>query len=281
VADEDTLAFSDSFDSEHEVGDIPGNRAYFGRNVIRGLVGGIDDYVHERQDRWRRRGRWSMGPGLVGTAMWIDDDELIDTIASLSGACVVVTKQPLTKRRRERLARLAAVNERTDGLRINAFPYLSGLAPKVDGKPQIVGPYDPMGEDSVPTFRTLGFRSSGKSLVPIMHAKLAVVGEFWWFDEAEPYGVGDVFGFAPARLWISSANFTRSSRSSLEFGYWTEDEKLLDAAYHFIMQAIRSSEPLDAAADVPDPEFVPVDFDEAAMIEAISDMDFGAFDPDE
>jgi hypothetical protein len=32
-----------------------GNRAFFGRNVLHGLVDGIDDFVHERQPRWERR----------------------------------------------------------------------------------------------------------------------------------------------------------------------------------------------------------------------------------
>lgn len=133
----------------------------------------------------------------------------------------------------------------------------------------------------MPTFRTLGFRRKGGPLVPIMHAKLAILGEFWWHDEGAMGEVGDFYGFAPARLWISSANFTKRSRGSLEFGYWTEDDKLLDAACRFVMTAIRFSESLDSAADVPDPEFVPVDFDDAAMIEAIADMDLEDYDPDD
>lgn len=280
MADEGAVEFSDSFDVEREVG-APGNKAFFGRDVLRGLVSGIDDYVHEPQKRWSRRGSRSMGPGLVGTAMWIDDDELIAKLSELSGACVVVTKQPRTKRDLERFERLVAVNERTPGLRTDAFPALSDIAPKVGGKPRVVGPYDQMGGDVIPTIRTLGFRRQGDQLVPIMHAKLAILGEFWWHDEAEPGLVGDFYGFSPARLWISSANFTRRSRRSLEFGYWTEDDKLLEAAYRFVMNAIRFSEPLDPAADVPDPEFVPVDFDDAAMREAIADMDFEDDEPDE
>lgn len=280
MADEDAFEFSDAFDSEREIG-APGNKAFFGRDVLRGLVSGIDDYIRGREERWRRRGSRSMGPGLVGTAMWIDDEALIDKLMELSGACVVVTKQARTRRDLEKLERLAAVNDQTPGLRIEAFPDLMEIALKVDGKPRLVGPHERMAGDVIPTIRTLGFRRKGNPLVPIMHAKLAILGEFWWHDEAEPGLVGDFFGFAPARLWISSANFTQRSRRSLEFGYWTEDEEMIDAAYRFVMEAVRFSEPLDAASDLPDPEFVPVEFDDAAMIEALADMDFEDYEPDE
>ncbi len=278
MADEDAFEFPDSFNFEGEIG-APGNTAFFGRDVLRGLVSGIDDYVHQRQKRWSRRGSRSMGPGLVGTAMWIDDGELLAKLAELSGACVVVTKQPRTKRDLERLGRLRVVNEQTPGLRTEAFPMLSDIAPKVGGKPRVVGPYEPLNTEVIPTIRTLGFRRRSDQLVPIMHAKLAILGEFWWHDEAE-FGGGDVYGFSPARLWIGSANFTGRSRRSLEFGYWTEDDQLLQAAYRFVMEAIRFSEPLDAAADVPDPELVPIEFDDAAMQEAIADMDFEDYEPE-
>jgi hypothetical protein len=277
----DPLEFPDAFNSEREIGALPGNKAFFGHEVLRGLTSGIDDYVYQRQERWKRRGSRSMGPGLLGTAMWIDDDELIGKLTELSGACVVVTKQPRTKRDLKKLERLAAVNEQTPGLRVGAFPALSDIAPKVGDKPRLVGPYDRIGEDIMPTIRALGFRRKGGPLVPIMHAKLAILGEFWWHDEGALGEVGDFYGFAPARLWISSANFTRQSRRSLEFGYWTEDENLRDAAYSFVLKAIRFSEPLDSAADVLDPEFVPVDFDDAAMAEAIADMEFEDYDSDE
>jgi hypothetical protein len=39
--------------------------------------------------------------------------------------------------------------------------------------------------------------------------------------------------FDSSRLWISSADFTNSSRRSLEFGYWTEDKALWTAPSGF------------------------------------------------
>lgn len=43
--------FPDEFDDEFAVGPDEGNSAFFGRNVLRGLIEGIDDFIHQRQDR--------------------------------------------------------------------------------------------------------------------------------------------------------------------------------------------------------------------------------------
>jgi hypothetical protein len=37
----------------------------------------------------------SLGPPILGSAMWINDDELIRKIGALSAACIVVSKQGL------------------------------------------------------------------------------------------------------------------------------------------------------------------------------------------
>ncbi len=264
--------FSPDFDHTTPICEEPGNAAFFGRNVLAGLVSGINDFAQVRQSRWERRGRWSMGVGLLGSAMWIDDDELIDQLRRLPGACVVVTKQPSTRARLAQLGRLEELNSQTPGLRVAAFPGLGGIARRVEGRPRIVGPYDQVGDEFIPTIRTLGFRRRGGPLVPIMHAKLALLGEFWWFDEG-PVGPEEVFGFTPKRLWISSANFTNASRRSLEFGYWTESEDLMGGAYRFLLAAIRSSESVNPQADGLDPEFAPVEYDDDAMREAVAAME--------
>lgn len=106
--------------------------------------------------------------------MWIDDPELIDKLGELSGASIVVTKQGRDSHKLRKLQRLQEINERTPGLPIRAFPALGGMALKVDGKPIVVGPYDPMDDGVVPTIRTLGYRKRG-DFPPIMHAKLALL----------------------------------------------------------------------------------------------------------
>jgi hypothetical protein len=200
--------------------------------------------------------------------MWIDDPKLIEKIGELSAACIIVTKQGRKAADRGKLDPLQALNRRTPGMPIRAFAELSGLAPKADGKPAIVGPYARIDGTIVPTIRTLGYRRMGQRPVPLVHAKLVLLGHLWWHDEGPLGEVDDVIGFAPRRLWISSANFTRSSRTSLEFGFWTEDLGLVKGAERFLVKLMRSSEGLDPAGDAFEPDLAPIEFDDEAMAEA-------------
>jgi len=181
----------------------------------------------------------------LGCALWIDDEELLAKLGELAAACVVVRKQGRSAGERARLESLNLVNDTTRGLPVRPFTDLGGLAPKVDGQPLVVGPYGPTMDDAVlPTIRTIGYRKSGRSdSPPVMHAKLVLLGHLWWHDEGL-FGVEDVEGFAPGRLWVSSANFTESSRRSLEFGYWTEDKTLMQGAERFLLRLIAASEDL-------------------------------------
>jgi hypothetical protein len=262
--------FSAEFDDEFPVGGDERNNAYFGTNVLKGLVDGIDDFVHERQQRWCQFR--SLGPVLLGSAMWIDDELLIDKLAELAAACVVITKQG---RGHRKLEPLAALNERAPGIPVRAFAELTELAPKVNGKPLVVGPNGPTNDQVISTIRTVGFRrtkGSSQELPPILHAKLALLGNFWWHDEGPLGHVDDVIGFSARRLWISSANFTISSRRSLEFGYWTEDPALIRGAERFLVKLMRSSESVDPESDSFSPELEDVEYDQMAMAEAWAAM---------
>jgi hypothetical protein len=263
--------FPADFNEQIFVGPEEGNTAYFGLDVLRGLVQGIEDFVDLRQDRWRRYR--SLGPCLIGSAMWIDDAELIAKLETLTGACVIVTKQERKTYKLQKLADLAQVNERTPGLPVRAFSAFTWLAPRVDGKPMLVGPYGPLYDEPVPTIRTLGFRNKGKGSgrpPPLLHAKLALLGSLWWHDESG-WGPDDVMGFQGKRLWVSSANFTNSSRRSIEFGYWTENPLLVEAAQRFLVKLMRSSEGLNPDADSFEPDLIEVDYDDEAMMEAMAD----------
>jgi hypothetical protein len=201
--------------------------------------------------------------------MWIDDTDLIAKLEGLSAASIVVTKQGRDPKKIRKLQELQEINDRLPGLPIRAFPPLGGMAPKIGGQPVVVGPYDPMDDTVLPTIRTIGYRKRA-DLPPIMHAKLALLGNLWWHDEGALGHVEDVIGFTPRRLWVSSANFTGASRRSLEFGYWTEDPALIEDTERFLLKLIRSSESLDPDADSLDPDLAPVEFDDVAMAEALS-----------
>lgn len=264
-------AFSAVFDDDYPVGQQEGNKAFFGTNVLQGLVDGVDDFVHLRQPRWRRYR--PIGPALLGSAMWINDAELIDELGELSAACIVVKKQGSGRRDVEKLSQLEVLNGCTPGMPVRAFASLTGLAPKIEGKPAVVGPSSSTHDVRVPTLRTLGFRNLGGPVAPpILHAKLALLGHLWWHDEDGVGGVTDVIGFEARRLWVSSANFTSASRRSLEFGYWTEEPALVEGAERFLVKLMRSSEGLNPDADSFEPELALVDYDDAAMAEAWAEM---------
>lgn len=209
----------------------PGNGAFFGEDVLQGLVDGIEDFLHERQPRWERRSHRAGTSVLLGCSPWVNDQALLDAIETLSGACIVISKAPQSADERRAFAALEEINERTSGVELRALSTLGDMAPKVDGKPRMIGPYDGSidGGFVLPTFRTVGSRRGSRSRArpPFAHAKLALLGRIRWTDEHPAGGVDDYVWFSPRRLWVSSANFTYGSRRSAEFGYWTEDPDLL------------------------------------------------------
>jgi hypothetical protein len=147
------------------------------------------------------------------------------------------------------------------------------MHPTVGGEPIVLGPYDKVdSEQLLPTFRTIGHRKTNEVNPPIAHAKLALLGRFWWHDEGPLGHVEDVLGFRAIRLWVSSANFTVASRKSLEFGYWTEDAALLEGARRFLLRLIGASEDFDARSDIPAPQLAEAELDMDAMADAAAEL---------
>jgi hypothetical protein len=255
--------FPDEFDATFPVGAEPGNIAFFGRDVLQGLVNGIDEFIHRPQQRWDRYR--SLGPPLLGSALWIDDLELIHKIGELASACIVVSNQGRKLREIEKLGPLAKVNEHTPGMPIAAFSALTGLAPKENGKPPVLGPYSRMYDNRFPRF------------VRWVSVKWIVVGTTvrrsfapsWYFSvtsggtmKTKPATSTTSLASQAMRLWVSSANFTASSRRNLEFGYWTEDLALVDGAERFLVKLMGSSEALDPESDHFNPGRGPGEYDE-------------------
>jgi hypothetical protein len=271
-------SFPSSFDDEFAAGP-DGQRAYVGLDVLRGLITGIDQAIEaHRQEHSARK----LGPVLIGVSPWLTDPELVGKLRELTGACIVITKQGRSARDLEQLRDLHELNATIAGLPVDAFPELVELAPHVDDKPVLVGPYDRVGQLVIPTVRTLGFRrrASESGYVPLMHAKLALLGELWWHDEDALGYAADVTGFRARRLWVSSANFTVSSRASLEYGFWTEDHALLEGMGRFLLRLVAASEGL-AGADEPAPQFLPVDYDDEAMRDAMAEIEWDEETEDE
>lgn len=254
--------FPPDFDQVLRAGDD--SAAFFGRDVLRGLTEGIGEEQELRAANGSDR-RW--GTAVLGCAMWMDDPQLLAVLQRCESSCVVVTKQPRDKRTESRYAPLRAFAANAQGLAQAAFPELAELAPTQNGRPVVVGPHTPRLDGDIPAVRELGFRRVDNRLVPIVHAKIALVGHMRWTDEHPSGYLVDEIYFEPRRLWVGSANFTASSRRSLEMGMWTFDASLLRAARRFLLGLIAASEPLGTAEDTLTPELVPVDYDDAAMLE--------------
>jgi len=276
MADARTRLFSDDFDDEFPIGDDARVQAFFGRDVLRGLVAGIDEFVTTYRDG--SRSSRDRAPALLACAPWIDDEQLLAKLSVFGAACVVMTKQSRSRKQVEKLKRLQEVNATSPGLPVRPFPDLGWLAPKVDGEPLVVGPYTRTDDTVLPTIRTVGFRKKEDAdLPPLMHAKLVLLGDIrWWEGE---FGE-EVESFSARRLWVSSANLTESSRRSLEFGFWSEEKALIDGAERFLLKLVAASEGIDPDADELDPELVPFEIDDEAMWQAMADARWGDEDPD-
>lgn len=260
--------FSDDFDQVRSDGS--GDIAYFGRDVLRGLVDGIRlELEYQRANA----SRWHWGTAVLGCAMWMDDSVLMQTLRGCSSVCMVVTKQARTGQWEKKIEHLLRFAEEAQGLAQEAFPELAELARAQNGARLVVGPGTPAWHEGIPAIRELGFRRVGDRLVPIVHAKLALLGRMRWTDEHPSGHLVDEIYYDPKRLWIGSANFTSSSRRSLEMGMWTSNPQLIAAARRFLLDLVGASEPLGSPQPHMAPEFLPVEYDDEAFFEYVSDLD--------
>lgn len=104
---DDGLRFPDAFHYQAGIGQRSSN-AYFGTDVLSGLVTGMDEFLTDPEGRWRQFR--SLGAAVLGCVPWLDDPALLGAIGRFPSACVVVTKQELKKRGREKFER-AGVRE--------------------------------------------------------------------------------------------------------------------------------------------------------------------------
>ncbi|MCX4775080.1 hypothetical protein [Streptomyces sp. NBC_01285] len=270
---DDRPQFPAAFDRKFVTQD--GHLGYFGRNVLKGLVDGMEAFLEEKQ---RTPGFRSMGPVALGGFLWLDDPELADCLARFSHTCVVVSKQGRSKYELEKLGRVQPLADRENGMLARVFAELTELDWREDGGAKVVGPNGSMPDVVIPPLRTIGFRRKG-DMVPILHTKIMLLGEMWWHDEDALGGVTDVIHFRPERLWVGSTNATKRSRHSLEFGMWLDDSQALQAAQTFLVQLMAHSEALDPDSDLFEPELLPVDYDDEAF--AAYAAEYGWGDPKE
>jgi hypothetical protein len=239
MPDDHAPAFSAVFNSQFGFGPTQRLTGQLGTDVLDGLITGIDEF---RAAAAGGRSHRMLGPAMLGAFAWLDDAKLLDRIADFPHACVTFTKQPRPFPP-AKLARLNTVLNRCPGFPADGLPGLDGLVLRdEEGQALVVGPSTPLPHLQIPALRAIGYRRTGDRVVPLLHAKMVLLGELWWHDE-DDFGVGDVLIFRPQRLWIGSANGTYSSRFSLEFGCWQDDPELLRQAKQFLIQVVRLRRP--------------------------------------
>jgi hypothetical protein len=121
-------SFPSGFDSEFSFGVQQRCRGYFGRDVLRGLTSGIDDFRAAAESERRFR---TLGPAMLAGFMWLDDPELIQRIADFPAACVVITKQQRDKRQQAKLEKLKPALERGNGFPEAYAKALKNISPVI------------------------------------------------------------------------------------------------------------------------------------------------------
>lgn len=270
--------FPDAFDADVALGS---DRILFGRDVLRGLTEGLAEYRENPSGTWEVSFCEPRIPAVIGAVPWMNDERLVGEITKYGSACIVLNKfKPTQLAGTDPLGYLAPLAEADIGFPLRADPSLRELAPKVDGKPLMVGPDSECLETlALPPLRALGFPQKGRR--PLLHAKVFVVGQLRWREYEWDFGDYEELGFEADRVWLGSANGTIGSRDSLEFGAWFHDVALVQAARKFVLRLIRYSEPVTSTSDLIEPELAEVDYDDDGMAMWAADIDYDDIDHDE
>ncbi|SRX95090.1 hypothetical protein MSP7336_03354 [Mycobacterium shimoidei] len=250
-----------------------GWRAWFGGQVVDGLCEVLDEHLAAP----RRSGKY---PAAIGCVPWLTSKAVTKRLLALTSYCVVVDKaQP----NEMPMVRPELINA-DKALPNEAIYELRELMPAVDGAaPLTIGPYTPKDATAyeIDSVRVLGWRKRKDEQKPIPHAKLLVLGEVG----AESFGpdfAPDYYvecRFTPQSVWFGSANWTEAARYHLETGFVCDDPLLAEQATSFVAEMIAFSEPVDSACVGPEPNLVPVGYDDEAI--AAVAQEFGYDEPDD
>lgn len=227
----------------------------FGLEVVDHLRAGVEVFADEIS-----------GAAAIGCVGWLSDKALVSALLRLDACCIVVNKPDRDEPAQQRLLREG------NGLPAPALPALADLQRRrSDVGPPILGPFGAIEEIELEPVRVAGYRAGDRAR-PLLHAKVLVLGTLTC--EPHPYGmvVGEVPVLRPRRCWMGSANWTWNARRSLEAGWGTEDPEVLAESTAFLADVLTISEPLGSSAARPEPELLPVEFDDDAMVDALGDQ---------
>jgi hypothetical protein len=246
-------------------------QATFGGGVVADFAKGLR--AHPAAVARRFPAKAEAYPVVLGCVPWLTSQDVVDALVGTTNhVCVVVDKSA----RGDQLDRL---HREGVGVRQDLLGDLEFWGPPEGGRPPIIHPSHIPGHRALEPVRVVGWRRQGNEQVPLLHAKLAVCcAAYTW--EGEMGGWDD--HLLPMSVWMGSANWTTHSRRHLEFGAWSTDPPLAEAALEFITDVIKASEPLPSQAERPSPQLVEGEWDDDAFAElADAVWESHAHDPDE
>ena len=232
-----------------------GWRAWFGGQVVDGLCEVIEEHLTVK-----RRGM----PAAIGCVPYFTSQRVARRLLKLRAFCVVVDKRTLFPTR---------LRNPEKALPNFSLSRLRDMAPSDSGRSApILGPYSQMPEHDLGPVRVAGWDRNGNK--PLLHAKILVLGHL----VHNVYGPDDCLGeemldFEPRTVWWGSANWTKLTRKHLELGFACDDADLVREATEFVSDVIAFSEPVDSVCVGPEPNLVGVEFDDAAMREALAERE--------
>ncbi|GAA0393743.1 hypothetical protein GCM10010160_23900 [Acrocarpospora corrugata] len=142
--------------------------------MLHNLTDGMDAFFSDPQQGWHRT--HAVGPAVLGCVPWFDDDQLLDRIDQFQASCILITKPDAATQRRDSFDRLKERATTGPGFPAEAFYQLEELASRYDGPPEPIHPASQMHTVHLQTFRSLGFRKAGRTPVPLIHAKMFLIG---------------------------------------------------------------------------------------------------------
>jgi hypothetical protein len=250
-----------------------GGTVAFGSAVIDDFVTGINEFA--RIPRKNTDRHW-VESAAIGCVPRMNTAREVGALASRQNCCIVIAKTTKDMR----AARALQDVGRPIGVQyLPNFDEVGMIGP--DGQPPIIGPYGMNREPLEPLgpVRLAGWR--GAKNLPLLHAKLLVLGDATGYDNDDDPPWGLIYNFKPTRAWIGSANWTKGSENSLEFGIWVDEPSLVSHVLTFVLDVLRFSEPLDTPHDVPTPQLAEGTWDHEAMMEAMRDMRWSREEDDE
>lgn len=236
----------------------------FGPGVVDHLVAGLRHYSAKAARS--RPGKAEPFAVVAGCVPWLTSETVVDELVSVSGGvCIAVDKGGVSPAVRRLM-------QTGSGMRQGCLAGLLEYGEANEhGEAPVIGPYDRMpGDAAIGPVRLVGYRkTSGGRSVPLLHAKLMVVGCSWIWEND---GGGWDEHFTPIAAWTGSANWTVMAGKHLELGLWTEDPAFCSHAWEFVSDVMAFSEPFHSGAAGPEPSLVPVTWDDDAFVELLQEM---------